>query len=100
MSPSSCDAGYQTWLLTHWGRDREALGFPAELIRRLTSDTARAAGLARSRRSRRRQEADVNIIDWDRLGADAPYVVSDLPAGGKRLLQPVTATTRRSCRAR
>ena len=34
-------------------------------------------------------KADVNVIDWDRLGSEAPYVVSDLPAGGKRLLQKV-----------
>ena len=29
------------------------------------------------------------MIDWDRLGADKPYVAHDLPAGGKRLLQKV-----------
>ena len=31
----------------------------------------------------------MNVIDWEKLGAGAPYVVSDLPAGGKRLLQAV-----------
>jgi N-acyl-D-aspartate/D-glutamate deacylase len=36
------------------------------------------------------KKADVNVIDWDRLGAGAPYVVNDLPAGGKRLLQRVS----------
>ena len=35
------DAGYQTWLLTHWGRDQKRWDVP-ELVRRLTSDTARA----------------------------------------------------------
>ena len=35
------------------------------------------------------KKADVNVIDWDRLGCDKPYVVHDLPAGGKRLLQKV-----------
>jgi N-acyl-D-aspartate/D-glutamate deacylase len=35
------------------------------------------------------RKADINVIDWDRLGADAPYIVSDLPAGGKRLMQKV-----------
>jgi N-acyl-D-aspartate/D-glutamate deacylase len=29
------------------------------------------------------------VIDWDRLGADKPYVVHDLPAGGRRLMQKV-----------
>ena len=29
------------------------------------------------------------MIDWNALGCDKPYVVRDLPAGGKRLLQKV-----------
>jgi N-acyl-D-aspartate/D-glutamate deacylase len=82
------DAGYQTWLLTHWGRDQKRWDIP-ELIRRLTSDTAQAAGLHDRGILRAGMKADVNVIDWDKLGADAPYVVSDLPAGGKRLLQAV-----------
>jgi N-acyl-D-aspartate/D-glutamate deacylase len=82
------DAGYQTWLLTHWGRDQKRWSVP-ELIRRLTSDTASAAGLPDRGVLAAGKKADVNVIDWDRLGSDAPYVVSDLPAGGKRLLQKV-----------
>jgi N-acyl-D-aspartate/D-glutamate deacylase len=83
------DAGYQTWLLSHWGRDQKRWD-AAELIRRLTSDTAQAAGLHDRGILRPGLKADVNIIDWDRLGAGSPYVVNDLPAGGKRLLQKVT----------
>ncbi len=30
---------------------------------------------------------DVNLIDYPRLQLGAPYVTSDLPAGGSRLLQ-------------
>jgi N-acyl-D-aspartate/D-glutamate deacylase len=82
------DAGYQTWLLTHWGRTLNRFA-PEELIRRLTSDTARAAGLHDRGVVAAGKKADLNIIDWDRLGAGAPYVVNDLPAGGKRLLQKV-----------
>jgi len=82
------DAGYQTWLLTHWGRDQKRWSVP-ELIRRLTSNTAQAAGLHDRGILAVGKKADVNVIDWDKLGADAPYVVSDLPAGGKRLLQAV-----------
>jgi hypothetical protein len=82
------DAGYQTWLLTHWGRERNR--WPVqELIRRLTSDTASAAGLGDRGVLAVGKKADVNVLDWDRLGADKPYVVSDLPAGGKRLVQAV-----------
>ena len=83
------DAGYQTWLLSHWGRDQKRWD-AAELVRRLTSDTAQAAGLHDRGILRPGLKADVNIIDWDKLGAGSPYVVNDLPAGGKRLLQKVT----------
>ncbi len=78
------DAGYQTWLLSHWGRDEKRWDV-AELIRRLTSDTAGAAGLHDRGVLAVGKKADVNIIDWEKLGAGAPYVVNDLPAGGKRL---------------
>ncbi len=83
------DAGYQTWLLSHWGRDQKRWDV-TELVRRLTSDTAQAAGLHDRGTLRPGLKADVNIIDWDKLGAGSPYVVNDLPAGGKRLLQKVT----------
>jgi N-acyl-D-aspartate/D-glutamate deacylase len=33
------------------------------------------------------QKADLNVIDWERLRLLRPKLVSDLPAGGKRLLQ-------------
>ncbi len=62
---------------------------PEELIRRLTSDTAGAAGLHDRGVLRTGMKADVNVIDWDRLGAGKPYIAHDLPAGGKRLLQDV-----------
>jgi N-acyl-D-aspartate/D-glutamate deacylase len=32
-------------------------------------------------------KADVNVIDYEHLSCDAPYMAYDLPAGGKRLLQ-------------
>ena len=58
-------------------------------MRRLTSDTAHAAGLQDRGIVAPGKKADLNVIDWDRLGCDKPYVVRDLPAGGKRLLQKV-----------
>jgi len=82
------DSGYQTWLLTHWGRTLNKFT-PEELIRRVTSDTANAAGLYDRGVLAVGKKADVNVIDWDRLGADKPYVVHDMPAGGKRLMQKV-----------
>jgi N-acyl-D-aspartate/D-glutamate deacylase len=82
------DAGYPTWLLTHWGKRQRRWSVP-ELIRRLTSDTAQAAGLHDRGTVAVGQRADLNVIDWDRLGCDKPYVMRDLPAGGRRLLQKV-----------
>ena len=82
------DAGFQTWMLGHWGRDLKRWDV-AEMIRRLTSDTAGAAGLHDRGVLAVGKKADVNIIDWAKLGAGQPYVVNDLPAGGKRLLQKV-----------
>ncbi len=80
------DAGFPTWLLTHWGKASGKFEMP-ELVRRLTSDTADAAGLGDRGRIRVGMKADLNVIDWDALDFEAPYVVQDLPAGGKRLMQ-------------
>ena len=83
------DAGFQTFMLTHWGRDTGK--FPVEeLIRRTTSDTAAAAGLHDRGVLKAGLKADVNVIDWAKLGAGKPYITHDLPAGGKRLMQEVT----------
>jgi N-acyl-D-aspartate/D-glutamate deacylase len=80
------DAGFPTWLLTYWGRERGR--FPVEeLVRRLTSDTASAAGLGDRGIIALGKKADLNVIDYDRLAFGRPYVSYDLPAGGKRLLQ-------------
>lgn len=83
------DSGFPTWLLTYWGRDQKRWDVP-ELVRRLTSDTASAAGLHDRGVLAVGKKADVNVIDFDRLGAGMPYTVNDLPAGGLRLLQKVS----------
>ncbi len=80
------DAGYPTWLITHWNKKRQRFSLP-ETIRRLTSDTAGAAGLHDRGVIARGKKADLNVIDYDRIGFGRPYVVHDLPAGGKRLMQ-------------
>jgi N-acyl-D-aspartate/D-glutamate deacylase len=80
------DAGFPTWLLTYWGRERRRFSIE-ELVRRLTSDTANAAGLGDRGVIAPGKKADLNVIDYDRLGFGRPYVAYDLPAGGKRLLQ-------------
>ena len=32
-------------------------------------------------------KADINIIDYERLQLDAPEIIHDLPAGGRRVFQ-------------
>ena len=36
------------------------------------------------------KRADINVIDYDNLRAAPPVAHKDLPAGGTRLMQPVT----------
>ena len=85
------DAGMPTFIITHWARDRKkGEGFPLEfLVRKLSSDTARAYGLKDRGELRPGLLADINIIDFDRLRLFRPEAVHDLPAGGKRLVQRV-----------
>ncbi|HWA92718.1 MAG TPA: amidohydrolase family protein [Rhizomicrobium sp.] len=82
------DGSYPTYLLTHWGRDRGHGRFDvAYLVKRQTSDTARAVGLMDRGVLAPGRKADLNVIDFDRLRVQAPRMAFDLPAGGKRLLQ-------------
>jgi N-acyl-D-aspartate/D-glutamate deacylase len=83
------DAGMPTFIITHWARDRaKGAQFPLEfLVRKLSSDTARAYGLHDRGELRPGLLADVNVIDFERLRLFRPEAIHDLPAGGKRLVQ-------------
>jgi N-acyl-D-aspartate/D-glutamate deacylase len=82
------DGSFPTFLLAYWARDAKEEVFPVqEIVRRLTSDTARAAGLVDRGVLRPGMRADVNVFDLAALSLDAPRMVCDLPAGGRRLLQ-------------
>lgn len=82
------DASFPTFLLTHWGRDRASGRQPVEeLVRRQTSDTARAVGLRDRGVVAVGMRADLNVIDFARLSLPKPDMRFDLPAGGRRLLQ-------------
>ena len=82
------DGSFPTFLLTYWGRDRREGTVPLpELVRRQTSDTARAAGLRDRGVLAPGMKADINVIDFDALALERPAMVWDLPAGGRRLLQ-------------
>ena len=84
-----CDGSFPTTLLTHWGRDRSRGDtLPLEfLIKRQSRDTAAWVGLKDRGVLAPGYRADLNVIDFDRLTLHAPYIVHDLPAGGRRLMQ-------------
>ena len=89
-----CDASFPTYLLAHWTRDRLARGKPGitlpRAVQMLTADAADYLGLTDRGRIAVGQKADLNIIDYEALSLGVPVMVKDLPAGGQRLLQPVT----------
>jgi N-acyl-D-amino-acid deacylase len=84
-----CDASTPTFMLTHWVRDRvRGERLPLEwVVKKQTHDTARLYGLGDRGTLEPGMLADVNIIDFDALALENPVAVSDLPAGGKRLVQ-------------
>lgn len=82
------DSGYPTFLLTHWGRDRKTGRIDvAWLVRWMTSATAEAIGLYDRGRIAPGYRADLNVIDFARLGQSYPYLSYDLPQGGRRFMQ-------------
>lgn len=84
-----CDASMPTFMLTHWTRDRSRGDtLPLEMIvKKQTQDTARLYGLSDRGTLQTGMLGDVNIIDYENLQLESPYVTADLPAGGTRLVQ-------------
>lgn len=89
-----CDASFPTYLLAHWTRDRLKKGKPgialSRAVQMLTANAADYLGLSDRGRIAVGQKADLNVINYDDLSLGVPVMVKDLPAGGQRLLQPVT----------
>jgi N-acyl-D-aspartate/D-glutamate deacylase len=84
-----CDASMPTFMLTHWTRDRhrgERLSLEW-VVKKQAHDTARLYGLGDRGTIEPGMVADLNVIDYDRLQLCPPEVVTDLPAGGSRLVQ-------------
>ena len=83
-----CDAGYPTYLLGTWVRERQALTLE-EGVRRLTSDPAEVFGIADRGRLVPGLAADVAIFDASRVGStNRGERRFDLPGGGKRMVMP------------
>jgi N-acyl-D-amino-acid deacylase len=84
-----CDASIPTYMLTHWARDR-ARGerLPLEfVVKKQTKDTATLYGLGDRGSLEVGLRADINVIDFENLRLNSPWMAHDLPAGGRRLLQ-------------
>jgi N-acyl-D-aspartate/D-glutamate deacylase len=88
---SIVDAGLPSFMLAHWGRDRQrGPRLPLELlVKRQTSETADFFGLADRGRLQVGLRADVNLIDFQNLRVHKPELVHDMPAGGRRFVQRV-----------
>src|ERR671919_456553 len=84
-----CDASIETYMLTHWVRDRSrGERLPLELvIRKMTSDTAALYGLGDRGTLERGKKADINVIDLANPRPPAPAMHYDFPGGARRLLQ-------------
>ena len=85
-----CDASFPTTLLSYWARDRDhGVTFTPEwVVQQQCRATAETVGLLDRGIVAPGYKADLNVIDFENLGMRAPRLVFDLPAGGKRLLQP------------
>jgi N-acyl-D-aspartate/D-glutamate deacylase len=90
-----CDASIETYMLTHWVRDRSrGERLPLELvIRKMTSDTAALYGLGDRGVIEVGKKGDLNVIDLGRLTLRRPAMHHDLPAGAARLLQTAEGYT-------
>ena len=84
-----CDASLPTFMLTHWARDRiRGEQLPLETVVHLqTRRTAELYGFGDRGLLAPGYLADVNVIDHATLQLEAPEMVYDLPASGKRLIQ-------------
>ena len=83
-----CDAGYPTYLLGTWVRERKLMSLE-RAVQRITSEPARFFGLHDRGVLAKGMAADVTIFDAERIGSgNRPEARTDLPGGGVRLVMP------------
>lgn len=84
-----CDASVPTQMLSYFVRDRErGQRFALEhAVKMQTLDTARCVGLEDRGTLEVGMKADMNLIDFEELQLEAPQIIFDLPANGRRMFQ-------------
>ena len=90
-----CDASATTYMMSYWTRDRSRgpkLELP-QVVKWMTRDCARVAGLDDRGLVAPGYKADINVVDYDNLKLRPPRATQDLPAGGTRLVQDAEGYT-------
>jgi N-acyl-D-aspartate/D-glutamate deacylase len=81
-----CNAGYTSFLLGFWVRDRQAIELETA-IKRITSEPADFFGIKDRGRLQVGRKADLNVFDPRTIDSTRqPKMVNDLPGGGRRLV--------------
>jgi N-acyl-D-aspartate/D-glutamate deacylase len=83
-----CDAGYCTYLLGTWVRDKQVMTLE-RAIQRITTEPAQFFGIHGRGQVAVGMAADLAIFDYHTVGsAKRPEMRYDLPGGGRRLVMP------------
>lgn len=87
-----CDATMPTTQLSYWTRDRKKGDkLPIEfLVHKQTARNAQMYGFSDRGSLEVGKRADINVIDYEKLSVATPKAYKDLPAGGTRIMMPVT----------
>ena len=81
------DATWATHVLGYWTRDRGVYSL-SEGIRRMTSQPAHVIGITDRGTLEVGKRADVNVINYEKVGQYLPEYVHDFPNGAVRYTQP------------
>jgi len=85
-----CDAGYATYLLGTWVREREVMTLE-HAVKRITTEPAALYGITQRGRIAPGLAADFAIFDMSTVGSKKRGEMrNDLPGGGRRLVMPAT----------
>jgi N-acyl-D-amino-acid deacylase len=83
-----CDAGYTTYLIGTWARDKGVMSLE-DAVRRITSEPAALFGFPQRGRLAAGLPADIAIFDYNTIGSTGrSQWLGDLPGGGRRLVIP------------